>query len=224
MPKKRPLNGEFADTELFLSEDSFARIAAAIEGEHRLKQETVEFALAAYRVDQDAKTRSRGRGLRADLKELTAKVSAAHDALKAGRLQLLVLIGLDAWPTKEKEQSLIRRLRVLMGELKELAIGLDRLEKQLPSPLATNDLGTFSCMMLLSAAFTEATGKRPTHNTHVGGAYQGRPLSPFGRFVVAFFQEVDPTVTETMCSTFVRKHIDVANNLSAARNEPARKS
>jgi hypothetical protein len=53
----------------------------------------------------------------------------------------------------------------------------------------------------LKLLYEQCTGKIFSHNPKRKAEYLGRPQSAAGRYVVTFFQAVDPTVTETAIST-----------------------
>src|ERR1700730_2041100 len=53
----------------------------------------------------------------------------------------------------------------------------------------------------LAIIYEEFTGKPLSHNPKVLTHYDGRPHSPAGRFIVAFFEIVDPDLPQTSLST-----------------------
>ena len=66
--------------------------------------------------------------------------------------------------------------------------------------------------MLLSKPFERATGRPVTHSAHKDGEYRGGARSPFGKFVLAFFAEIDPNVTPTAIGNVIRKQIAASHN------------
>lgn len=60
----------------------------------------------------------------------------------------------------------------------------------------------------LCDAYVCWTGKAATHTPYKKTVYTGRPHSEVGQFVVAFFNVIDPSVTDTQISNLLRKVID----------------
>jgi hypothetical protein len=58
---------------------------------------------------------------------------------------------------------------------------------------------------MLAGIYQAATGKPFTHNPKLKTQYIGRPQSPGGRFIVIFFEIVDPAVKPTSLSTAIAK-------------------
>jgi hypothetical protein len=57
----------------------------------------------------------------------------------------------------------------------------------------------------LKRLYEQHTGKVFSHNPKRKTEYVGQPQSPAGRFVAAFFQAVDPSVTQTaICTAMAR--------------------
>ena len=59
----------------------------------------------------------------------------------------------------------------------------------------------------LAEVWEGVTNEAFTHNPKVKTAYSGRPQSPAGRFVTAFFAIVDPNVPTTAISTAMTYHV-----------------
>lgn len=143
--------------------------------------------------------RGTGRGFRADLSALHRDVLKAKLALDPVRIDLLPMIRLFGG------QNALPRFSALVKEIvwfeETLAvvdsIPMRRMPKSHPYFL-TLAIG------LLIPAFERATKRRATHSLHRDGQYMGEPLSPFGKFVVAFFAEVDPGLERRTIGSAIR--------------------
>jgi hypothetical protein len=93
----------------------------------------------------------------------------------------------------------------MRSEMRWLVGAIDLAVEAMP-PRVVNDqpLILQLSLRILRSAFERGTGKRATLTTHKNGEYLGRPISPFGEFVVAFFGEVDPQLTPTRLATSLR--------------------
>ena len=192
-----------------LRPEAIERIISAIDSAKPISGSLCDAAAFLYHSEQNAWARSTGRGTKADLRKLKASIAAAADQLEGARLQVSLLVGVN-WSLRHQSSagpSGIHRIQDLASELRWLASAIADTEKYFHRPLPDLDFGMMMALTFLVSAFEIATGKRATHSAHRDGEYIGRPLSQFGRLVVAFFQEVDPALSETQISSAIRKHL-----------------
>jgi len=209
------------ELDLELSADAIHRIVSAVDLGKPVSTSLLQVAAQAYRTEQDASARSTGRGTKADLRRLKAKIVAAADELARTRLQVSLMVGIN-WSIRNpgaSGPSGIRRIRELTSELRWFADAIADAEQSLRGPTADLDIGMMLALTLLVEAYEKAAARPPTHSTHRDGEYLGVPLSPFGRLVVAFFRETDSTLTETQVSSAIRKHLSAHRRDHAPKQE-----
>lgn len=190
-----------------LSEKAFQRIQAAMPAGSRISPAMCECAAILYWDEQRRLAASSGRGVKADLKALERTISSARTALEHSRLQAMSLVAVVEL-VRGGEARTLPRIKSLTAELAWLENALIQARGAMRRPLR----GPHSQFLLLAIgilmpAFERATGRPATHSAHRDGEYMAEPLSPFGRLVVAFFQEVDPQIPARTLASAIRKHL-----------------
>jgi hypothetical protein len=164
----------------------------------------LELAAAAYRTFSERRSRGSGRGSRADLKALSRAIQTALETLGAITPYTAALLGVG---------SLLGGHNFSVGGLGKLERELSALQRSIvsaldlpPAPNRTPVELTIT-LGLLAAAYKRATGHPVTHTANRDGEHIGRPLSPFGRFAIAFFAEVDPSLAANKIANAIRREL-----------------
>ncbi|WP_432201771.1 hypothetical protein ACRAQ7_06515 [Erythrobacter sp. W53] len=100
-----------------------------------------------------------------------------------------------------------RRYWELAAELRHIAETLERYLKIAKGRLTGFDFSEKMTLSQLEIAYFHGTGREATHSSHKDGEHVAEPRSEFGRFVSAFFAQVDPSVTQTSLTTKIRKFV-----------------
>lgn len=183
-----------------LSPEALDRIGASLPEDITISRSRLDQAAHTYLEAQARVDAGTGRGFKADLKAMHRELARAVQVVSKARWE--IILRLDAWGG----EGTIPRFFALRRELESfektlahaVARPMPRMHKSHPWYLL------FSIDLLISA-YDRAGGVRATHSLHDNGEYVGEPLSRFGKFVVAFFAEIDPTLSKRTLGSAIRK-------------------
>lgn len=154
-----------------------------------LNLRTVALSYRSQKNDTGETNRAAKRQRQRKAARTVSKALGAVDQLQAGDIVPFVMAGGD--DAYKKLRALNRLLEHWAPVMQEVAA------RRLPRGREERDLLTSTCGWL-KFIYEEQTGEPATHNTMTLGIDIGQPVSPFGRFVTAFFEHVDPSVTASM--------------------------
>jgi hypothetical protein len=194
------------DRELGLNDDALMRIAASV-GAPLEQKYLIHAAAILYWGITDQGSKATGRGTKADLRRAAKDIKRAADALENLPLQTTLFASLADVDGRVVETEFLRRQRVLLPELRWMQDLMENWGALRRRAIPDMDLPMSTALSFLDNAYLAMTGQQPTHSYHRDCEYTGRPISRFGRFVVAFFNEVDPSRSETSLSTSIRSHM-----------------
>lgn len=194
------------DPDLGLSDDALMRIAASV-GAPLEKKYMISAAAILYWGLTEQASKATGRGTKADLRRAAKDIKRAADALENLPLQTSLYASLANVDGRVVETEFFQRQRALLPELRWMQNLMETWGANRRKAVPDQDIAMNVALSSLDEAYRATTLERPTHSYHRDGEYTGRPLSRFGRFVVAFFNEVDPRRTETSLSTSIRTYL-----------------
>ncbi len=191
-----------------LSDPALQRIAAAMPKGAHINPTVFEVYAGGYLELKRREGLLHERGLKADLTALHRKLVGLAEELQNLPIQKLGILGvsLEVVATRGRNSG-IKRVELLADELRELAGAVQWFLARASQPLSRGGISITIALAGLGTAYWRATGKKPTHSSHRDGEHMARPLSPFGKLVVAFFREVDPSLTERALTTAVRAYV-----------------
>lgn len=196
------------DAEAALDAEAIKRILSAARGQHDINIATIELAAGVYVDLKKRSANSTGRGLKADLRLVRNRCRAAAEALDnlplSVDLTLLIVRGLNLDGEGGAPQL---KHKDLAMQLRQLAKSIDTLLVSVSGRLPRLDMTMRLTLILLEVGYFHGTGRPATHTSNKDGEHVGEPLSEFGRYVVAFFREVDPAMTLTSLNTELRKFV-----------------
>ena len=205
-----PIQGTtpLADQDDILSVEAIDRIKSVVEGGEQIGSHMIEMAAGFYLELKRRSQNSSGRGIKKDLMRLRDDLLRLANTIDNLPLEvsLIAMIGQHFFPQNGLPVE-ARKPDYISQLLRGFANSLDQFVGALKRPMAGFDQSMPLTLSLLEIGYRHGTGKDATHNSNKDGEHQSRPLSEFGRFVVAFFAEVDPTITEVSLTTHVRNFV-----------------
>lgn len=183
----------------YLSSESLRRILAALPAGANGSGPMCDLAALVYLNGKETVEKGTGRGVKADMRAMHREVLRANQALDPTRMEIIGFVGVfggaGAIPRFNALKEELVWLEALLSKV--LNWPMRRMAKSHPYYLP------FS-IALLTSVFERGTRTLATHSLHRDGQYVGEPLSPFGRFVVAFFAEVDPDLKPRTIGSAIR--------------------
>jgi hypothetical protein len=186
---------------------ALSRIMACLGPEQPRITNVLQMAAIGYRVENRKVATSLDRGTKLELKRLAAQMNAAATALDNATLQTLVFASVHDAYIRGRYSGLLQIQKSVRADLRVLQAAFDAADTPRPKSIPNLDVPMGLALPLLALAYEYAASKAPTHSATRDGEYVGRPLSKFGRFVVAFFAEVDASRSERSLATSIRKYI-----------------
>lgn len=191
-----------------LDADALERILSAVSGRHEINVATIQLAAGIYDDLRRRSANSTRRGLKADLRLVRNRCRALAEALEnlplSVDLALLIVRGLGLVGESGGPQL---KHKDLAKQLQQLAQSIDTLLASVSGRLPKLGMTMRLTLILLEVGYFHGTGRPATHTSNKDGEHVGEPLSEFGRYVVAFFREVDPGVPLTALNTELRKFV-----------------
>jgi hypothetical protein len=184
----------------YLTLEGLERIRATLPGKADLSAPVCDIAAFIYLDGQAIVDGGIGRGVKADLRAMHRNVLDCLNAVSKTRMEIIALLGVCGGGRS------IPRFTHLKAELAWLEGALSRtinLHKRRHSK--SHPWYLLLSLTILAGAYERATGTRATNSLHRNGEYVGEPLSPYGKFAVAAFSEIDPSLPKRVIGSAIRR-------------------
>lgn len=190
-----------------ISEAAHDRIASSIANQTIAPISTALLDCAAYFYFLDRARAGTGRGLKSDVQKLRTHTSALAAGLQRAPLSIPLFLGIIGALLQPQEPKALARIKRLGADAAWLDGLIARALGAIGGPLPQLDIGPGISLEILMSVYERATGKKPTHSTHKDGEYVGGARSPFGALAIAFFHEVDPSLSKNRIGNMIRKRL-----------------
>jgi len=199
---------EREEQEEVLAGDQLAKIKSVVVDGENINSAMIEMAASFYAETQRRAKNSSGRGMKKDLLRLHDHFVRLADTIDNLPLEvsLIFLATQHLAPHGEKQDS-IRKPDEISQQLRNIAASIDTYVSAVKRPMKGFDQTISLTLSMLEIGYRHGTGRIATHSSNKDGEHKGRPLSEFGRFVTAFFEEVDPEVSPVALTTYVRNFV-----------------
>lgn len=191
-----------------ISPAAFLRIRGSLPDGIKLSKAPIELAASFYLTLKKKDEANTGRGMKADLRAIASKLKAATDALDNMSFANIALVGMTSDAASDGQRAILR-IAALKDEVRWMHNAIQNSVSMIKRPYIQRIPHRMDItIQLLAAPFQRATCLTITNSMHKDGEYLGRPLSPFGKFVIAFFAEVDPKISATRIGNCIRKNME----------------